>query len=73
MIYPYKCKSCGIEFTVTMSVKEYETIVVHCPVCKTKKPNRTYYSNGFSVIYKDSDFTKYVGESNDNSTRTDRK
>jgi predicted nucleic acid-binding Zn ribbon protein len=62
MNYPYKCKNCGTEFTITMSVKKYETIVVYCPVCKVKNPNRTFYSNGFSIQYKDDGFTKFVGK-----------
>lgn len=62
MIYPYRCKQCGTEFDVSMSVKEYETIKVHCPVCKSNKPSRTFYSQGVCVIYKDDGFTKYVPE-----------
>lgn len=64
MNYPYRCKACGTEFTVTMSVKKYESVVVYCPICKSN-PSRTYYSNGFSVIYKDSDFTLHIGEPKD--------
>lgn len=62
MIYPYRCKNCGTEFHISMSVKKYETIKIYCPVCKIENPNRTYYSNGFSIQYKDPDFTKFVGE-----------
>jgi DNA-directed RNA polymerase subunit RPC12/RpoP len=61
MNYPYKCQNCGTEFIITMSVKKYQTVKVYCPICKQENPNRTYYSNGFTIIYKDSDFTKFVG------------
>lgn len=61
MNYPYKCKNCGTEFTITMSVKKYETIEIHCPVCKMKNPSRTFYSQGISIQYQDNGFTKYVG------------
>lgn len=64
MIYPYKCKSCGVEFEVKMSVKQYETIkVVHCPICERKEVVRTFYSQRVSVHYKDDGFTKYNAES----------
>lgn len=63
MIYPFKCKTCGTEFTVSMSVKRYETInVKYCPVCKSQEIKRTFYSDGISVQFKDDGFTKYVKE-----------
>lgn len=71
MNYPYRCKTCGTEFTIQMSVKKYETIVVFCPVCKVRNPSRTFYSNGVSVQYKDNGFTLHIGEPNDITPRLD--
>lgn len=63
MIYPFKCKGCGTEFNIEMSVKKYETVkVTRCPVCKSKEVKRTFFSNGISIQYKDDGFTKFVGE-----------
>lgn len=66
MVYPFRCESCGLEFSVTMSVKQYSTInPMWCPVCGQGKIKRTFYSNGVTVQYKDPDFTKYVGGPDD--------
>lgn len=67
MIYPFICNTCHSEFTIEMSVEIYSKIgkKVVCPVCQSKWTKRTFYSNGFSVIYKDGGFTKFVKEENE--------
>jgi putative FmdB family regulatory protein len=62
MTYPFKCKTCGTEFDIHMSVKKYELLRVFCPICKSNEAQRIFYSKGVSVIYKDDGFTKFVSE-----------
>jgi putative FmdB family regulatory protein len=35
--YEYLCAKCGKEFTLIMSLKEYEAGEVSCPKCKSTK------------------------------------
>jgi putative FmdB family regulatory protein len=36
-IYEYGCLECGREFTLVLSLHEYEDKTVACPRCKSKK------------------------------------
>jgi len=33
--YAYACEKCGKEFSVIMSMREYEEVKVACPQCKS--------------------------------------
>ncbi len=39
-IYDYKCLDCNKEFTLVLTLKEYEDGKVECPNCKSKNLQR---------------------------------
>lgn len=61
MIYSYECKRCGTEFSVSMSLKKYETLKVKgCPVCFSERIKRDYEVP--EIHFKGDGFTKSVKE-----------
>lgn len=62
MKYSFECKRCGTEFTVTMSVKKYESLKVKgCPVCFSERIVRDY-EDLLGIHFKGNDFTKSTKE-----------
>lgn len=64
MIYPFRCVKCGTEFSITLEVLKYESqeIKYVCPICRSSKVKRTFYSDGISIQFKGDGFTKSVKE-----------
>ncbi|MBI4483009.1 MAG: zinc ribbon domain-containing protein [Acidobacteria bacterium] len=36
-VYDYKCKECGKKFTVTQTLKDYDSKKTKCPKCGSRK------------------------------------
>ena len=41
-VYEFHCRKCGADFTLVMSLKEYEKKDAACPKCRSKEVERTF-------------------------------
>ena len=61
MKYPYKCSKCKTAFDISLSLKDYNSIVlVTCPLCQSDHVTREYFS--IPAHYVGSGFTKSVNK-----------
>jgi putative FmdB family regulatory protein len=43
-IYEFRCQKCGADFSLTMTLKEYEKKDAACPKCRSTEVERTFSS-----------------------------
>jgi putative FmdB family regulatory protein len=41
-IYEYSCRKCGADFTLALTLKQYETKDAKCPKCKATNVERVF-------------------------------